>query len=316
MCLSILPTSGAHVSAAEPADPVHRHAITAPLATRSLLLDGDAVGDFMVVVGERGHILVSADAGLTWSQSEVPTRATLTGVSLHDRSRGWAVGHDAVVLRTEDGGLSWKTVHAAPEEERPLLDVWFENAEHGIAVGAYGYFLETRDGGETWQSRRINDDDLHLNQIAAASPERLYIAAEAGRVYRSDDGGAHWTVLPSPYEGSFFGTLPLDSRRVYLYGLRGHLFQSDDAGAHWRRVETGTQSMLTSGFALGDDAIAFTGMGGTLLVDHGGARALIAYQRRDREGIAGALPATDGVLVVFGAFGVERTSVDLLAPLQ
>lgn len=301
---------------AEAGDPLHERAVAAPLVTRSLLLDGDAIGDYMVVVGERGHILVSDDGGASWTQGDVPTRVTLTGVSLHDRSRGWAVGHDAVILRTDDGALSWKTVYAAPEEERPLLDVWFENAEHGIAVGAYGYFLETHDGGDTWQPRRIDDDDLHLNHIAAASSGRLYIAAEAGRVYRSDDGAEHWVELPSPYEGSFFGTLPLDHRRVYLYGLRGHLFHSDDAGAHWRRIDTQTESMLTRGLALEGSAIAFTGMGGTLLVGNDGDRTLRPFQRRDRRSIAGALPAADGALVVFGEFGVERTSRDRLSALQ
>ncbi len=302
--------------AAEHSESEGRRAIAAPLATRSLILDGAAIGDYMVVVGERGHILVSRDAGTSWTQADVPTRATLTGVSLHDGSLGWAVGHDAVILRTIDAGLTWQTVYAAPDEERPLLDVWFENAEHGIAVGAYGYFLETRDGGDTWQSRRIIDDDPHLNQIAAASSSRLYIAAEAGRIYRSEDAGEHWTALPSPYEGSFFGTLPLDPQSVYLFGLRGHLFRSDNAGAHWRTVDTQTESMLTNGLVLDDGGVVFTGMGGALLMGNDGDDNLRLFQRRDRQAIAGALPAGGGVFVVFGEFGVERTSTDLLAPLQ
>ena len=51
--------------------------------------------------------------------------------------------------------------------------------------------------------------DFHLNRIVGASGSRLYIAAEAGHLYRSDDAGRTWNELPSPYEGSFFGVLPL-----------------------------------------------------------------------------------------------------------
>jgi photosystem II stability/assembly factor-like uncharacterized protein len=282
------------------------HAVSAPLVTQSLFLDGAAIGEHLVVVGERGHILVSRDAGFTWIQAEVPTRATLTGVSLYDRTRGWAVGHDAIILRTRDGGLSWETVYAAPEEQRPLLDVWFENAEHGIAVGAYGYFLETRDGGDTWQSREINDNDYHLNHIAAASSQRLYIAAEAGTVYRSDDAGRSWEELASPYEGSFFGSLPVGEQRVYLYGLRGHMFRSDDAGVSWQPISTRTRSLLTGGIKFHGNGVLFTGMGGTVLFGEDGGRGVRALQRADRRGIAGALDAGEGALVIFGEFGVQR----------
>ncbi|MCP4657928.1 MAG: hypothetical protein GY856_21175, partial [bacterium] len=92
--------SGATAAAEEPAEP--EHSVPAPLAWRSLLLDGVAVGGLMVAVGERGHVLLSTDQGTKWHQAEVPTRATLTGVYFHDERNGWAVGHDAVILRTRD----------------------------------------------------------------------------------------------------------------------------------------------------------------------------------------------------------------------
>ena len=104
------------------------HAVIAPLAADSLLLDGTVVDGLAVVVGERGHILRSEDQGRSWRQAAVPTRATLTGVHFHDRQLGWAVGHDATILRTVDGGQSWEVVYSAPEEESPLLDVWFRDA--------------------------------------------------------------------------------------------------------------------------------------------------------------------------------------------
>ena len=110
----------------------------------------------------------------------MPTRALLTAVHMHDERIGWAVGHDAVILRTGDGGETWRLVHYAPEEERPLLDVWFRDEHTGFAVGAYGYFLATGDGGDTWISRAVSEDDFHLNALAPAGQDRLFIAAEAG----------------------------------------------------------------------------------------------------------------------------------------
>ena len=205
-------------------------AIRAPLAGRSLLLDAAAADGSFVVVGGRGHILTSTDNGRSWQQNEVPSRGALTGVYFHDRDLGWAVGHDSAILRTADGGTTWELVNWAPEEENPLLDVWFSDADNGFAIGAYGSFYRTSDGGKTWSLEPISEWDFHLNHMATSADGRLYMAAEAGMIYRSDDGGETWTELPSPYEGSFFGTLPLDGDTVLVFGLQGHLFRSEDAG--------------------------------------------------------------------------------------
>ena len=290
--------------------------VKAPLALESLLLDGAAIGSRVVVVGERGHVLVSTDDGVSWRQAEVPTRVLLTAVHMHDERTGWAVGHDAVILRTVDGGESWTMVHEAPEEELPLLDVWFRDERTGFAVGAYGYFLATEDGGKSWASRAIGEDDFHLNALvpvverspgsAGARSQRLYIAAEAGAVYRSDDGGAAWRELPSPYAGSWFGGLALDGNQVLLTGLRGHVFRSGDGGETWTEVATGTQATLTGAVRLPSGSILITGLEGSVLTSVDGGHSLSAHRLPSREGIAAALPLADGGVLLIGEFGVER----------
>ena len=281
-------------------------AVPARLAAESLLLDGAAAGARLVVVGERGHILVSTDEGASWQQARVPTRALLTAVYMHDEQHGFAVGHDAVILRTADGGATWEMIHHAPEEERPLLDVWFRDAHHGYAIGAYGYFLTTGDGGETWNARAVSEDDFHLNALAPAGGGRLFIAAEAGVAYRSDDRGATWSELPSPYAGSWLGALALDEERVLFFGLRGHLFRSPDGGESWTRVPTETNATLTGALRLESGTILVTGLEGTLLYSRDDGQSFSRHGLPARDGISGALPLASGGILLIGEFGVRR----------
>lgn len=299
LCLRFLAPAEANASEA---------AAEAPLAAESLLLDGAAVGSRLVVVGERGHILVSIDEGVHWEQARgVPTRALLTAVHMHDERLGWAVGHDAVILRTGDGGMTWKLMHYAPEEERPLLDVWFRDERTGFATGAYGYFLATEDGGETWTSRTISEeDDFHLNALAPVGPGRLFIAAEAGVAYRSDDGGDTWRALSTPYAGSWFGVLALDEDRVLLAGLRGHLLRSDDGGEHWTQVETATNATLTGAIRSRSGTVLITGLEGVLLTSRDDGRSVSFKQFPSRQGISAALDLPDGGVLLIGEFGVRR----------
>jgi photosystem II stability/assembly factor-like uncharacterized protein len=280
----------------------------ARLVTKALALDGAAVDDALVAVGERGHILVSTDAGGSWAQSEVPTRSMLTAVHFDNRQLGWAVGHDSVIIRTTDGGSSWERVYWAPEDEAPFFDVWFRDADYGIAIGAYGSFFETFDGGTTWSSRWISEDDWHLHQLAALPSGEMYIAAEAGSVYRSDDGGENWVTLTSPYEGSFFGVLAVEDA-ILIFGLRGHLFRSEDRGETWQDIDTGTVAMLTDGVVLADGTVVIVGLGGTVLASSDGGRSFELYPQSNRRGIAAVTETPDGGLFVVGEFGVKATAL-------
>ncbi len=311
------------------------YALIKSLADKSLLLDAAAAGELLVAVGERGHILHSRDQGASWTQAtSVPTRAALTAVFLHDDKLGWAVGHDATILQTHDGGVTWELQYAAPEEQLPFLDVWFRDADHGVAIGAYSYFLETSDGGNTWSfadfdpaapaevdGEEEEDDpfaydeggDFHLNHIARSDSGRLYIAAEAGNVYRSDDEGETWTALPSPYEGSFFSSLPLEDDSVLLFGLRGHLFRSGDAGETWREVDSSTQAILTDGIRLADGTVVIVGLEGTLLVSRDGGETFSLNAQADRQGYSSVAALANGGLALFGELGVTILPAAALA---
>lgn len=304
-----------------------------PLAEKSLLLDGQVIGDRIIVVGERGHILTSADQGRSWQQQRVPTRATLTSVFFTDPDNGWAAGHDGVILQTRDGGQNWLQVYAAPEDEQPILDLWFRDPEFGYAVGAYGLFLKTEDGGASWEpvdfdpatlaaaeagadvptTEATGEEpaaiDFHLNQIAGSASGRIFVAAEAGNLYRSDDGGQSWLSLPSPYEGSFYGTLPLDQGVVLAFGLRGHLFRSADGGNSWTAVETGTQATLNDGTRLSDGRIVLDGLAGTLLLSEDNGLSFQLHAQADRVALAKVLQAGDGALILIGEHGVKRLAL-------
>ena len=292
----------------------------ARLASRSLLLDLATAGNRLVAVGSRGHILISDDAGQSWTQTETPTQGLLTGVCFADAQHGIVVGHDEIILASGDGGRTWKRTHFAPQAQQPLLDVWCGAQGRAIAVGAYGVYLVSKDYGASWQERKLDvaahaadaadsGDEIvggyHLNAIAADASSRLYVAAEAGHLYRSDDQGETWKELPSPYPGSLFGVLPLKGDTVLAFGLRGNLFKSADAGASWRQVATGTDAMLDGATTLDDGRIAVVGLSGVVLLSHDGASSFSLLQQNDRKGLAAAREVRNGTLVTVGEAGVK-----------
>jgi photosystem II stability/assembly factor-like uncharacterized protein len=299
--------------------------IESPKAVTSLLLDIAHAGKRLVAVGDRGHILFSDDAGRNWVQARVPSRQMLTGVFFIDDKKGWAVGHDAQILATVDGGANWTLQHEDLEREAPLLDIWFQDANRGYAVGAYGALLETSDGGQTWtdvSDRLDNEDGYHLNGITAVKDAGLFVVGEQGSMYRSADWGQTWERVSGPYEGSLFGALgTASSNTLLVYGLRGNLFRSTDFGNTWQalqlRSDTGTLEFgLSGGSLLKDGSVVIVGHGGSVLTSSDSGRSFTVINRADRASLAAVTEDAAGKLILVGQGGVLAADANGAAPGQ
>ena len=100
----------------------YEYAVASDMASEALLLDVASAGSRLVAVGEFGHVLLSDDKGTSWRQAaSVPTRNTLVGVTFLDNQTGYAVGHAATILKTEDGGDNWTLQYNERNGETPLL---------------------------------------------------------------------------------------------------------------------------------------------------------------------------------------------------
>lgn len=265
----------------------------------------------LLAVGERGRIFLSDDRGASWRSATTPSAATLTAVRFVDARHVVAVGHDAVILRSADGGASWQLVQSDPEAEEPLLGLWFDADGRGFAIGAYGRFLETRDGGVSWEGRELaaNPESLHLNAIVRVADGTYVIAGEAGTLLRSDDGGEEWVALSSPYAGSLFGLQHMADGGVIAFGMRGHAIRSDDGGLSWSEIDTGVHAALFGGQLLGDGRLVLAGQAGTVLVSGDQGRSFVAVKGPDRQTRSAVAEGAPGELLLIGEDGVARMSL-------
>jgi photosystem II stability/assembly factor-like uncharacterized protein len=92
------------------------------------------------------------------------------GVFFADRSHGWVVGIDALILSTEDAAETW-AVRNGSTEVRELEQVGFAQAfdnpsiysiaiagNKGFAAGEIGAVFLSEDGGRTWKRGPTSPD--------------------------------------------------------------------------------------------------------------------------------------------------------------
>ncbi|WP_428385436.1 WD40/YVTN/BNR-like repeat-containing protein [Nevskia ramosa] len=308
--------SGGEPAAAEAvAKPiVPRPSEMAVRAVNNPLLRVVNTGKHYVAVGVYGHILISAD-GTKWNQVASPVDVMLTSVTFADENNGWAVGHDAVILHTADGGETWKQQNFQPELNKPLFDVLFLDAQTGFAVGAYGLMLTTTDGGSSWAqvaANPVTEDERHFNALAKLGDGSLMVVGEAGTIGVSADRGLTWTKLATPYESSLFCVIAAGEKGALIGGLRGNSFFSADVRAgSWKKMQTNSDQSLFGMAALPGDKVAMVGLNATLLIFEPGKPVhsvpiIDKLGNRQTESLSWLTMAPDGGLIVVGDAGVQR----------
>ncbi|WP_439899949.1 WD40/YVTN/BNR-like repeat-containing protein [Pseudomonas gingeri] len=317
LSLSGLAALSAPVFAAEAGAGDSVYSIESSKSVKGLLLDVVHAGARLVAVGDRGHILYSDDQGNSWTQAKVPTRQMLTAVYFVDDKHGWAVGHDAQILASSDGGATWSKQFEDLKREAPLLDVWFKDLDTGFAVGAYGALLETTDGGQHWEDvsdRLDNEDQYHLNAIAAVKDSGLFVVGEQGSMFRSGDWGQTWERLDGPYQGSLFGVIGTAQPATLLaYGLRGNLYRSSDFGTSWEPVELkaargALEFGLSGGSLQADGSLVIVGNGGSVIRSTDDGVTFSVFNRPDRISLSAVTAAGNGNLILVGQGGAHVTS--------
>jgi len=242
------------------------------------------VKERIIGVGLRGLIVLSNNGGATWRQAQVPVQSDLTAISFPTQTRGWAVGHDGVILTTSDGGETWvkqldglmtatqlpayyqQRIDAGDTSMQPYLDqaklnvktpaalpylgVYFENEQLGYAVGSFGLIMVTQNGGKTWEPWMHHVDNaqfLNLNDIRQIG-STLYMTGERGVIWKLDKTKQRFNAMLTGYRGSFF-SIAGEGDKLLTVGLSGTVFGSSDGGVTWQQVPIGSTSTLTAAIA-------------------------------------------------------------------
>lgn len=262
------------------ADIIETPARPTDLAPENLLTDVTRVGDRIVAVGERGHIIYSDDEGKSWVQGEVPVSVTLTGIDFGSDSHGWAVGHSGVVLHTSDAGATWslqidgiramelaiesreeqiaameERIEEAPEEEKEDLewaldDLYFalENIQADMDIGPVNPLLD----------------------VWFENENRGFVVGAYGMFLRTMDGGETWKDwaprIDNRQNFHLNGITRITGGALVVVGEAGQIHVSVDGGETFERREAPYEGSLFGVIGTGqmNEILAF-GLRGNML---------------------------------------------------
>jgi hypothetical protein len=136
----------------------------------------------------REGLLVSDDAGGSWSERAAPEPLLSLAIDPHDPDRALASGERGL-YSTSDAGRRWRSV----SKQAGLL-TW-SRPSTAYLVTLDGRVHRSTDGGLDW--RQVGDVGGQPSAFDAGAGV-LYVALHDGTIKRSADGGRSWRVRSRP----------------------------------------------------------------------------------------------------------------------
>jgi photosystem II stability/assembly factor-like uncharacterized protein len=187
-------------------------------------------------VGGPTGILRSVDGGETWSVIDMtPHAGMILDIKFFDEMTGlvFAATHpdpaqaEGLVLRTEDGGRTWKEVYRSG---RPFELIWKASFPEGGATGyatvqsydperATQLVIRSDDRGKTWREIEMAQDKTARQfGIGFVSKDVGFVGTAAGG-FATKDGGQTWERVPIARAANKFQAVPTGAGvRLYAIG--------------------------------------------------------------------------------------------------
>lgn len=196
-----------------------------------------------------------------WIKQPVNTKAALRGLSVVNEKVIWASGTGGTVIKTTDGGKTWKVMTVPGAEKLDFRDIeaFDRNTAYILSIGngESSRIYKTVNGGNTWTLRFTNTNPKAFFDAIACWDVNNCVAmsdpVDGRYVLISTVDGANWTqpgkdkrsppVPAREGEAAFAasGTCLITRGRSELYlvtgGTDARVFSSKDRGQTWSAAE-------------------------------------------------------------------------------
>ena len=210
---------------------------------------GWAVGWREGVTPSGTDIIITTNGGNDWSErAYAEDNVYLATINFLDSLNGWAGGYPDKLIRTFDGGHTWKdaTIDSGAFKNFPVVQIKFYDSLFALACGGAidfaGVIWKTTNGGDNWYSIGVAAEPIRdieyldsLNILGIGGDPEYFGASSVSSI----DAGSTWEYHPL----GFFGVATALSFRTETecwapLSFTQKLVYSTDTGVNWEIIPT------------------------------------------------------------------------------
>lgn len=296
-------------------DVISAPALSSDRIKSEVLIEVTTVGTRLIAVGAHGNIIWKESDD--WQQAEVDTSVLLTSIAFADEQNGWATGHHGVIIKSEDGGKSWKR-QLDGFELMTLEEGYFEKRIEKLNEELESTDDEDVIGELEWQ---LEEAQFQISNIEAAREEGpskpfldLYVKDSQtvlaigayGTFLKTEDGGESWQVISGRLEnpgGYHLNTIFGQGDDLYIVGEAGLAFASYDGGESWETLDSPYRGSLFGGHLDAEGRVWVYGLRGNAFVSDDKGQSFTTVDTGTRVNLSAGTNTNKGTQLIVGHSG-------------
>ena len=205
------------------------------------------------------EVVVSRDRGSTWTValSRWPGSGTdalypeTVQLDPSDPDRVFVIDDLSILLRTDDGGITWSQSGSQQIDFADAFDVAVDpfDSKRVLIAARYAQIYESLDSGSSFHELA----SLPVGSIGYLVFDRhrtgVLLAFTSYGVWRSTDGGASWNQVLAPDSVDLNIAAAVGTEGDLIGGGPSGIFRSSDGGATWSRVGGGPRAASVTSLA-------------------------------------------------------------------
>ncbi len=205
-------------------------------------------GPRIIGVGQLGHVVYSDNGGKNWTQAGVPVSSDLLAVHFPTPQKGWAVGHDGVVLHSTDSGVTWIKQFDGRAAAQ-VMESHYLNKSACTGCHSAPELPPSAKAGEGEPSGLMEE----LKRFSTQGPDKPfldvwfenettgYIVGAFSLIFRTNNGGKSWIPLydriDNPKRYHLYSIRPV-GKELFITAEQGSVFKLDSKTGHFAAIKT------------------------------------------------------------------------------
>ncbi len=296
-------------------DVISAPALSSDRIKSEVLIEVTTVGTRLIAVGAHGNIIWKE--GDDWQQAEVDTSVLLTSIAFADEQNGWATGHHGVIIKSEDGGKSWKR-QLDGFELMTLEEGYFENRIEKLNEQLESTDDEDVIGELEWQLEELQFQISNIEVAQEEGPSKPFLDLYAkdnqtvfaigayGTFLKTENGGENWQVISSRLEnpgGYHLNTIFGRGDDLYIVGEAGLAFASYDGGENWETLDSPYRGSLFGGHLDAEGRVWVYGLRGNAFVSDDKGQSFTTVDTGTRVNLSAGTNTNKGTQLIVGHSG-------------
>ncbi len=193
-----------------------------------------------------------------WDTLNTNKTAGLTEVTILNEKNFIAVGAEAVVVKSIEGGDTWNDLNVLSTS-----DSWetgkFLGEKTGFVGGQFQDLYKTTDGGDTWTLESESESFWAVNSVVG------FRGGNSGLCQSTSDSGSNWVDVNLGTTESLLDLLFIDDSTGYIVGNNEAFFTTTDQGVTWISITLTTNHLYS--IVEKDSLILISGLEGTIFTN-------------------------------------------------